>query len=46
LVHLRDILDSRFEEFAEVHENPEIALSDGPNMVYLKDFKTILEGLK
>lgn len=32
--------------FFEVHENPEIALSDGPNMVYLKDFKTILEGLK
>ena len=23
LVHLKDILDSRFEEFAEVHENPE-----------------------
>lgn len=24
LVHISDILDSRFEEFAEVHENPEL----------------------
>lgn len=31
--------------FFEVHENPEEALSDGPNMVYLKDFKNILEGI-
>jgi replicative DNA helicase len=23
LVHISDILDARFEEFAEVHENPE-----------------------
>ncbi|MBD3839784.1 MAG: 3-deoxy-8-phosphooctulonate synthase, partial [Epsilonproteobacteria bacterium] len=29
--------------FFEVHENPEIALSDGPNMVYLRDFREILE---
>jgi len=29
--------------FFEVHENPELALSDGPNMVYLKDFKDILK---
>lgn len=28
--------------FFEVHENPEVALSDGPNMVFLKDFKEIL----
>lgn len=28
--------------FFEVHENPEVALSDGPNMVYLKDFRDIL----
>ena len=28
--------------FFEVHENPEKALSDGPNMVYLKDFRKIL----
>jgi len=31
--------------FFEVHENPEEALSDGPNMVYLKDFKNILESI-
>jgi 2-dehydro-3-deoxyphosphooctonate aldolase (KDO 8-P synthase) len=31
--------------FFEVHENPEVALSDGPNMVYLKDFRDILEEL-
>ena len=31
--------------FFEVHENPEVALSDGPNMVYLKDFEKILESL-
>jgi 3-deoxy-D-manno-octulosonic acid (KDO) 8-phosphate synthase len=29
-----------------VHENPEKALSDGPNMVYLKDFKEILMMIK
>lgn len=32
--------------FFEVHENPEEALSDGPNMVYLKDFKNILESIR
>lgn len=32
--------------FFEVHENPEEALSDGPNMVYLKDFKNILQKVK
>jgi len=32
--------------FFEVHENPEEALSDGPNMVYLKDFRRILEMIK
>ena len=32
--------------FFEVHENPEIALSDGPNMIYLEDFKNILETIK
>ena len=31
--------------FFEVHENPKEALSDGPNMVYLKDFRDILESL-
>jgi len=29
--------------FFEVHENPEEALSDGPNMIYMKDFKDILK---
>jgi len=32
--------------FFEVHENPEEALSDGPNMIYLKDFKKILEEIR
>ncbi len=32
--------------FFEVHENPEEALSDGANMVYLKDFRKILEGIR
>jgi 2-dehydro-3-deoxyphosphooctonate aldolase (KDO 8-P synthase) len=32
--------------FFEVHENPEEALSDGPNMVYLNDFESILEEIK
>lgn len=32
--------------FFEVHENPEEALSDGPNMIYLKDFKDILLSIK
>ena len=31
--------------FFEVHENPEEALSDGPNMIFLKDFKKILENI-
>jgi len=29
--------------FFEVHENPEEALSDGPNMVFLKNFRKIIE---
>ena len=29
--------------FFEVHENPDEALSDGPNMIPLKDFKKLLE---
>lgn len=32
--------------FFEVHPHPEEALSDGPNMVYLKDFKNILQSIK
>ena len=29
--------------FAEVHPNPEVAKSDGPNMLYLKDLEEILK---
>lgn len=29
--------------FFEVHQDPQQALSDGPNMVYLEDFRAILE---
>ena len=29
--------------FAEVHPNPEKALSDGPNMLYLSDLEEILK---
>lgn len=32
--------------FMEVHENPDKAPSDGPNMVHLKDLKAMLEKLK
>ncbi|MBX7241918.1 MAG: 3-deoxy-8-phosphooctulonate synthase [Bacteroidia bacterium] len=28
--------------FFEVHENPDAALSDGPNMVFMQDFKQVL----
>lgn len=31
--------------FFEVHPNPEIAKSDGPNMLYLKDFESVLRNL-
>jgi len=32
--------------FFEVHPDPEKALSDGPNMVYLKDFEAILQSIR
>ncbi len=32
--------------FFEVHQDPEKALSDGPNMIYLDKFKEILEDIK
>ena len=32
--------------FFEVHPDPEQALSDGPNMVYLKDFEAILQSIR
>ncbi len=31
--------------FFEVHPNPEKALSDGPNMLYLKDLETVVKSL-
>jgi 2-dehydro-3-deoxyphosphooctonate aldolase (KDO 8-P synthase) len=29
--------------FMEIHENPDIALSDGPNMIPLADLETLLK---
>lgn len=31
--------------FFEVHPNPEVAKSDGPNMLYLKDFEGVVKSL-
>jgi 2-dehydro-3-deoxyphosphooctonate aldolase (KDO 8-P synthase) len=31
--------------FFEVHPNPEVALSDGPNMIQMERFENILENL-
>ncbi|MBR4758029.1 MAG: 3-deoxy-8-phosphooctulonate synthase, partial [Bacteroidaceae bacterium] len=31
--------------FFEVHPNPEVALSDGPNMLYLKDLESVIKSL-
>lgn len=31
--------------FFEVHPNPEKAMSDGPNMLYLKDFEEVIKSL-
>lgn len=31
--------------FFEIHPDPEKALSDGPNMLYLKDFESVLQSL-
>lgn len=31
--------------FFEVHPNPEVAKSDGPNMLYLKDFENVVKSL-
>lgn len=31
--------------FFEVHTNPEEAMSDGPNMLYLKDFEEVIKSL-
>ena len=31
--------------FFEVHPDPEKALSDGPNMLYLKDLENVIKSL-
>ena len=31
--------------FFEIHPNPEVAKSDGPNMLYLKDFESVVRAL-
>lgn len=31
--------------FFEIHPNPEVAKSDGPNMLYLKDFEKVVKSL-
>ena len=31
--------------FFEIHPNPEVAKSDGPNMLYLKDFESVVNSL-
>ena len=31
--------------FFEVHPNPEVAKSDGPNMLFLKDFESVVKSL-
>lgn len=31
--------------FFEIHPNPEVALSDGPNMLYLSDFEPVVKSL-
>jgi len=31
--------------FFEVHPNPEVAKSDGSNMLYLKDFESVVKSL-
>jgi 2-dehydro-3-deoxyphosphooctonate aldolase (KDO 8-P synthase) len=32
--------------FFEVHQNPEVAMSDGPNMIYLDKFEAVVKRLK
>lgn len=31
--------------FFEIHPNPEVALSDGPNMLYLRDFEKVIKSI-
>jgi replicative DNA helicase len=45
LVHINDILTQRFEEFAEVHENPEL-IKQHRLQIWFKDFDNKCGGLK
>lgn len=45
LVHINDILEKRFEEFAEIHENPEI-IKDHRLQLWFKDLDNKTNGLK
>ncbi|MCP4523928.1 MAG: replicative DNA helicase [Candidatus Gracilibacteria bacterium] len=45
LVHINDILEQRFEEFAEIHENPEL-IKDHRLQLGFKDFDDKCGGLK
>lgn len=45
LVHINDILEQRFEEFAEIHENPEL-IKDHRLQLWFKDLDHKFNGLK
>jgi replicative DNA helicase len=45
LVHINDILTQRFEEFAEIHENPDL-IKDHRLQLGFKDFDDKCGGLK
>ena len=45
LVHINDILEKRFEEFAEIHENPEI-ITKHRLQLWFKDLDNKTNGLK
>jgi 2-dehydro-3-deoxyphosphooctonate aldolase (KDO 8-P synthase) len=40
---MRAALARRGAVFAEVHPQPDYAISDGPNQLYLSDVRTILQ---
>lgn len=45
LVHINDILEQRFEEFAEIHENPEL-IKDHRLQLWFKELDNKFNGLK
>ena len=45
LVHINDILNQRYEEFAEIHENPDL-IKDHRLQIWFKDFDYKCWGLK